>query len=141
MIQYRSEQSAAVYHNLMPNRLFQLSFRGRNVTNLLIVQILILLFMVSCARGVGTPVGWSAGVVANDTLYIGTQDGEIRSVYIGPDTGDRFLTDWTHVLGTEDNLVSVYGTPAISGEFLYVGGYDGRLYSLLLSNGELNWQE
>jgi len=140
MTQYRSGQPSATYHDLMPNRLFQLSFRRLDVTNLLIVQIFILLFMVSCA-GVSTPVGWSAGVVANDTLYIGTQDGEIRSIQIGPNTGDPSPLEWTHTLGTEDNLVSVYGTPAISGEFLYVGGYDGRLYSLLLSNGEQNWQE
>ncbi|MDP7579489.1 MAG: PQQ-binding-like beta-propeller repeat protein [SAR202 cluster bacterium] len=140
MTPYRNRRLAAVYHCLTPNGLFHLPFRQPSLANLLIVQIFFLLFIVSCAR-VGTPVGWPAGVIASDTLYIGTQDGEIRAVNIGPNADDLLLAQWTRVLGTEDDLVSVYGTPAVSGEFLYIGGYDGRLYSILISSGELNWQE
>ena len=95
------------------------------------VQLALLLALAGCAR-LGTPEGWSQGVVVGDILYIGTMEGDLRALNIG--TGE---TIWTfELLGEEEANRAIYGTPAIAGDTLYIGGYDGRLYALPLNGGE-----
>ena len=63
-------------------------------------------------------------------------DGDVRA--LDRATGE---TEWTFVLsGESDYAHVVYGTPAISGEALYFGGYSGRVYSLSLATGNTNWE-
>ena len=140
MIQCLSGRFGTLRRRHGPSTSAGLRSRRSKLTALLAAQILVLLAVASCTR-LGTPIGWSGGAIADDTLYIGTQEGEIRAVDIGTEVDGRFRTKWIRALGTEDDLIPVYGTPAISDETLYVGGYDGRLYSLALADGELGWQE
>ena len=98
---------------------------------LLVAQLLVVVGLVACARA-GTPEGWSGGVVAGDTLYVGTMDGEVRA--LDANTGE---TVWRFELRGEPKLRAVYGTPVIVGDTLYVGGYDGFLYALSLDGGDV----
>ena len=92
------------------------------------VQLLALLCLAACAR-LGSPEGWPAGVVVEDTLYIGTMEGDFRALDI--ETGNSRCTFQLESENEQDR--AFYGTPAIDEDTLYIGGYDGVLYALPLS--------
>ena len=94
---------------------------------------LVLLMLAACAR-IGNPEGWSGGAVAGDTLYIGTREGEL--VALDRKTGE---TLWRFELQGEERNRAIYGTPAVVGDMVYVGGYDGLLYALT-SDGQDEWK-
>jgi outer membrane protein assembly factor BamB len=77
--------------------------------------------------------GGSAPAISGGTIYIVSQRGELMAMK--PETGER---TWSADLQqpAQRNLfgcaaapspAAVYGTPAVAGELVYVGGYDGRL--------------
>ena len=98
----------------------------------LVAHLFALLSLVACAR-LGVPEGWSAGTVHGGRLYIGTMEGDLRALDIS--TGE---TVWRYELRGEETDRAIYGTPAVAGETLFVGGYDGILYALSL-DGEEVW--
>ena len=103
---------------------------------LLILALAVLLVLVGCSA-VRRPQGWSAGAVSDDTLYIGTMEGEVLAV--SKDTGD---TVWRRELPTEEDADrGLYGSPAVTGDFVLVGGYDGVLYAYDRRDGSPIWQE
>ena len=109
-----------------------------NMTRKLILLALplLLLALLGCAGRIATPEGWSGGVVDGDTLYIGTRQGDVRA--LNTENGE---TRWRFtLLGEDESLRGVYGTPALYEDTLFVGGYDGVLYALT-TKGELKWQE
>lgn len=94
--------------------------------------LLLAALLVGCAPGV-VAGGGSAAVIDNGILYIGTQQGQLRA--INPDTGESL---WSATLlqpaprnafgcTSAPRPVTIYGAPAVAGELVYVGGYDGRL--------------
>lgn len=120
-------------------------------------MLFLLLTPVACSR-INNPEGWSAGAVAGESLYIGTREGQVRALYIGsPDSRGEMAADearelgeivWEFDLRGDERLRAVYGTPAVAGDAVYVGGYDGYLYALSLEpdpdlprQPELIWQE
>ena len=92
-----------------------------------------LISLTACVRP-ATPEGWSGGVVAEDRLYIGTMEGDLRALDIN--TGE---TIWRFELRGEDREHAIYGRPAIVGDTLYVGDYDGTLYALRTLDREEIW--
>jgi len=96
--------------------------------------LLSLLTLVACAR-IGNPNGWSGAAIVDNTIYIGTSEGELRAI-------DRISGDtiWRFELQGEERQRAIYGTPAVTEDTVYVGGYDGVLYALSL-DGDLKWQE
>lgn len=56
-------------------------------------------------------------------LYIGTEEGQL--VALDKRTGERL---WLFDLFGEEKDRAIYGSPALSGDTLYVSGYDGLLY-------------
>ena len=94
--------------------------------------VLSLLVLAGCSR-VGNPKGWPSGAVVDDTLYIGTQDGDFRALNI--ETGE---TIWKfRLLGEDEDKRAIYGAPAVSGDALYFAGYDGLLYARRLNGDEI----
>ena len=97
--------------------------------------LLFLLALAGCAR-IRNPEGWSGTAVQGNSLFTGTTRGEIVS--LDRTNGE---TIWRFGLqGEEEDFRAIYGTPAVSSDSLYVGGYDGRLYALSL-DGEEKWIE
>lgn len=107
---------------------------------------LIALFLgLACAR-IAPPEGWSGGLIANDTLYIGTDSGDVLA--LNPDTGETVRKEggalWKFSMPDregEERSRSIYGTPAISNDTLFVGGYDGILYALSLDLNDIKGTE
>ncbi len=102
----------------------------------IVILALLLVLMGSLGTGCvpGTLAGGgSAGVVADGTLYLGSLSGQLLA--INAQTGSRL---WSVTLeqpaqgggfgcAPTKKSVAIYGTPAVSGELVYVVGYDGRL--------------
>jgi len=87
-------------------------------------------------------------VVSNDgtTLYVGT----IESQIIALDVSDGKLTSWQGkdigetssggfgCTGNFSQPMSTYGTPVVTDEAVYLGGYDGYVYSFTIETGAQN---
>ena len=99
----------------------------------LIVLLPLALLVLGACTGIGGPSGWSGGTVDGDYLYIGTQEGEL--VALDLNTGDLFRR---FELKGDETLRAIYGTPVVVDGTLYLGGYDGILYTLnLQGEGDL----
>ncbi|TET26889.1 MAG: dehydrogenase [Dehalococcoidia bacterium] len=110
---------------------------------LLVALLLASLVLVGCF-GV-PPRGWSGGAVAEDTLFLGSMDGEFLA--LKAESGARL---WQMPIETETSgggfgcapaptSVAIYGTPAVGEELVYFGGYNGKVYALNTSSGALRW--
>lgn len=94
--------------------------------------LMLAVLAVGCAPG-AVAGGGSAAVIENGTLYVGSQRGGLLA--INTEAGSRL---WSvtlqqpaprNVFGCTPapGTVAIYGTPAVAGDTVYVGGYDGRL--------------
>jgi outer membrane protein assembly factor BamB len=107
----------------------------------------------SCVRGLA-PIGWSGGIVSDGTLYVGSREGRLVSVNL---TSDGRL--WSEALkaaaqpglfgcspatggggcGAGSAGLAIYGTPVISGELVYMAGYNGKVYACNIANLATRW--
>ena len=119
---------------------------------ILLGKILILLMILlvgglaasGCIRGL-QPVGWSGGVVADGTLFLGSVEGKLVSVSIA----DR-ASQWSEPLqaaGSRGGFgctatpagVAIYGTPAVAGDLVYITGYNGKIYAFESGSLQKRW--
>lgn len=102
----------------------------------LAAMIAVGLAVASCT-GAAPQRGWSGATLDGDRLYFGARDGRL----VGIDTGDG-SREWAVPLETGTTttglgcsrsqiVVSIYGTPVFSDGLIYVGGYNGRVYSFV----------
>jgi eukaryotic-like serine/threonine-protein kinase len=122
--------------------------------SVIICLLLVGVFLLTgCVRGM-TPVGWSGVATNNGILYTGSQEG--RLVSFNPADGTRM---WAEALKTESSgsgsclggssgsvggcggaaFVAIYGTPVVSGDLVYIAGYNGKIYAYNLSSLQPRW--
>jgi len=107
--------------------------------------------ILGCIKGL-QPIGWSGGVVADGTLFVGSAEG--RLVAINVVGGGR---QWSEPLPVPKSGgfgcaapvgggceaapagVAIYGTPAVSGGLAYLGGYNGKIYAFNSTSLEIRW--
>jgi outer membrane protein assembly factor BamB len=100
-------------------------------------MLLVGLVSSSCVGGGAVQGGWSGGTLQGDTLYLGSRDGRLIAVNVVQ--GSR---EWAVPLETGTTttglgcsrspiVVTIYGTPAVSDNLVYVGGYNGKVYSFV----------
>jgi outer membrane protein assembly factor BamB len=95
--------------------------------NALALALFLVLLTAACSR-IATPEGWSAGVVKDDALYIGTAEGSLLAV-----NRTDGSTIWRRdLLAAEGVDQAIYGKPAVADDVVYVGGYNGSLYAFAL---------
>jgi len=114
---------------------------------LLIVLISSIIAVSGCVQSRGQPRGWSGVVVAGDTLFVGSKEGKLVSASISTHARKwaDFTLETTQKSGgfgctPSSSVVAIYGTPAVSGDSVYVAGYDGRIRAINLESGMLEWQ-
>ena len=116
---------------------------------LLLLAILLLGGLVfSGCTGVSTvPRGWSGGAIADGTLFIGSMEGKLVAVDVLD--GSRL---WAVPLENQESggggfgcaapaptVVAIYGSPAVAGDLVYIGGYNGKIYAVNANTGALRW--
>ncbi len=109
--------------------------------------LLALFTIVSCVPGgTAVPRGWSGGTIADGTLFIGSMDGQIAAV----NTTDGRLVWETPIeispqpsggfgCSAPPTTVAMYGSPAVSDNLVYVGGYNGKFYAFAPGEKEPRW--
>jgi len=99
-------------------------------------------------------VGWSGGAVSGGTLFVGSKEGRLVAVNIADES-----RQWSEPLkastpaggfgcapaaggggcATAPAGVAIYGTPAVSGDLAYIGGYNGKIYAFSSSSLATRW--
>jgi outer membrane protein assembly factor BamB len=107
--------------------------------------LLSLLILAGCA---GAPTrGWSGPLVSDNVLYVGTIGGEVIALDVSEDQPSQIWSETLESPGAGGFLtcsarvstpMSTYGTPAIGGDKVYVGGYDGHIYSFRIDDGSMS---
>ena len=119
---------------------------SRNASHLLLA-LLSFLLLAACAgrQGVGASESWSGIAVqpGSDVAFVGTRDGRVIELVlkansrgvVQPQLGEVFDTA-DREEGDDSSRVGAafYGTPAIANNRVYVGSYQGFVYSMLASD-------
>lgn len=103
---------------------------------------------LSCTRGI-SPVGWSGGTVADNILYVGSNEGRLTAYNLTDNS-----TQWAELLkaqatggllscaggcGGGTPSVQIYGTPVVSDNLVYLAGYNGKIYAYNAGNLATRW--
>jgi len=120
-----------------------------NMIRKLFISLLVILLLGGLTTGCAMqsqPEGWSGVVVVDGTLFLGSMGGKLVAIEVS--SHNRLWSDVTletsktaSILGcaTGSSKVAVYGTPAVSGDLVYVGGYNGKIYAFSTGSGALRW--
>jgi outer membrane protein assembly factor BamB len=117
--------------------------KGSNVIRykkMLIGKILFLLiFLITgatfsgCVGLGGVPLGWSGIAITDNSLFFGSMQGELVALnsngnllWETPLENSGSSSGFSCTPGSTS--VAIYGMPAVSGDLVYAGGYNGRLY-------------
>ena len=124
--------------------------RNRILFGIALVVLVLLLVGTSafgCAQTGAEARGWSGIVVADDTLFLGSMTGKI--VALNTASGARvwpqdFALEGQQTTGgfgcaPAAQPVAVYGTPAVAGDLVYFGGYNGVVHAIRADSGVLQW--
>jgi len=116
---------------------------------LLLVILLVLISGISafgCAPRAGAVArGWSGGIVAEDTLFLGSMGGKLVAIDIS--SRNRRWADVPFEMEQSGGFgcaptsgpVPIYGTPAVSEDLVYVAGYNGEVHAINTKTGEERW--
>ncbi|MDD4859376.1 MAG: PQQ-binding-like beta-propeller repeat protein [Dehalococcoidales bacterium] len=118
---------------------------------LLAVLVIIGLGVAGCVQGL-QPLGWSGGVVSGDSLYIGTKEGRLVKITIAdqsrkwaealkaaPSSGFLSCAPTGGGCSSAPAGIAIYGTPAASGDLIYMSAYSGKIYAYNPSSLEVRW--
>lgn len=109
----------------------------------LILPLILTLPLLSACASIANPNGWISPAIVDETVFISLEHGEISALEL-----ESLEVKWTFPASDEDrcpgrdeemDLRGIYGAPAVGDEVVYVGAYDGYIYSLALDSGECNW--
>lgn len=117
---------------------------SKNIFRLSLV-VIISLGLSACAR-LPSPEGWSGGVVAENVLYIGTQEGDLRALIAKDQSSPTYNGGdllWSYALsGAKDKKdLAIYGTPVVENNTIFFAGYNGYIYSVNLADAALDVRE
>jgi outer membrane protein assembly factor BamB len=90
------------------------------------------LILVSCSLFGGASVsgGWAGTAFCDGIIYAGSRDG--RVVAINSSTQSQ---SWNYTFTS----TTIYTTPIVDGDLVYVGAYSGQVYALTIARGIERW--
>ena len=111
---------------------------------LLVVLLVGGLTTSGCIRGL-QPIGWSGGLVADGTLFLGSVEGRLVAVSVAD--GAHQWSEPLLASGSTGGFgcvaapagVAIYGTPAVAGDLVYISGYNGKIYAFDSSSLQKRW--
>lgn len=94
------------------------------------------LLLAGCAR-ISHPRGWASPVVGEKVIIVSTGAGELSAI-----SRDDFARRWRFPGPDDDNIkpLGIYGTPLVTEDAVYFGGYDGSIYALDAKHGRPLWE-
>ncbi|MFC2065504.1 PQQ-binding-like beta-propeller repeat protein [Chloroflexota bacterium] len=119
---------------------------------LLVILIMVGLTSAGCIKGL-QPIGWSGGEVSDGTLFVGSKEGKLVAINLADDSrqwseplkssaptgGFGCLPAGGEGCSAAPSGVAIYGTPAVSGDLVYIGGYNGKIYAYNASSLVARW--
>ncbi len=119
---------------------------------LLVILLMVGLTSLGCVKGL-QPIGWSGGAVSGDSLFVGSKEGRLVAVNIATSEcrrSDQLKAKPTSGFGcaapsggggcaAAPTGVAIYGTPVVSGDLVYIGGYNGKIYAFNSSSLAVRW--
>ena len=116
----------------MKKKLFA-SFAGTGLALLAIFATL------SGCSSTAVAAGWAGGTVSGDSVYTVSSQGQLVAMTTSGTQQWASAVEGTAASGgflscsAGSTLVAVYGTPAVAGDYIYVAGYNGKIYSYSIS--------
>ncbi len=128
-------------------------WRAGRILLLMVMLIVTGLAGFGCVTGL-RPVGWSGGAVSDGTLWVGSKEGRLVAVNLADES--RQWSEALKAAGQAGGLfgcapsygggcgagaagAAIYGTPAISGDMVYIGGYNGKVYAFAMAALSKRW--
>lgn len=128
-------------------------WRTGKILLLMVMLLVIGLASFGCVSGL-QPIGWSGGAISDGTLLVGSKEGKLVAVNLADES-----RQWTEPLkevkqaggfgcapsiagggcGAGSSGVAIYGTPAVSGDLVYIGGYNGKVYAFASDTLATRW--
>jgi outer membrane protein assembly factor BamB len=105
-----------------------------------------------CISGI-SPIGWSGGAVSDNTIYVGSREGRLVALNLNDDSRQwankitnaattSFLSCGSSTGGgcsSASTGVAIYGTPVVSGNLVYIAGYNGKIYAYTTGTLSERW--
>jgi outer membrane protein assembly factor BamB len=88
-------------------------------------------------------LGWAGVTFDGGMLYTGSTSGEVVAL-----NSSSPRIEWSYPItmksqglscGSSSQEVPLYGTPAVGGDLVYVGAYNGKVYALNMATGAVRW--
>ena len=95
---------------------------------LLLLGIGSVLLLTGCMNRFTPAAGWSGAAYEGGLIYLGSMEGQLLA--LDAETGilhDAFPSDQADAL---DTFEAIYGTPTVANGRVYVGGLNGKVYTL-----------
>ena len=117
---------------------------GKKLPLLVMTLVVVIVLAASGCIGGLQPIGWSGGVVADGTLFLGSIEGKLVTVNVAD--GARQWSEQMTTTGSggfgcaaSSAAVAVYGTPAVAGDLVYISGYNGKIYAFDSTSLQKRW--
>lgn len=118
-------------HNSTPLRCRRLNSMKYKSLSILLVVICSCALLTGCLSTSTPAKGWSAPVVFNGSLYVGTMNGYLEKFKLADSgTADEEAKEQWLYPEKGSALTYFYGTLAIVSDHLYIGGYNGKIYAI-----------
>jgi len=113
---------------------------GRTSTRFVVPLVAMLVVAVSAAgcRRITKPNGWADPVIAGNVVVATTRAGELSAI-----RKDDWKVLWRFPESQRDraHVQAIYGTPVVTADTVYFGGYDGNVYALNMQTGTPKWEQ
>ncbi len=128
---------------------------GWNVGKILILAVFLLctiLMATGCVSGL-SPVGWSGGTVFDGKLFVGSTEGRLAGIDLTSEnktfSEQLKAASQTGLFGCSassgggcgggSTAVAIYGSPVVSGDLVYIAGYNGKIYAFSVDTMSSRW--